>query len=68
MGYIARGGGILDRTRTGSIAPASTSADDPGPLLDEMPADVIANEIEDPSGAYDFNNEAIPPLGAPPAN
>lgn len=64
-GYVARGGGgILDRTRTGSIAPASTPADDAGPLLDEMPADVIADEIEDQSDAYDFSSVPVPP----PAN
>jgi hypothetical protein len=46
------GGGLFDWMHTGSIAAAAPSASlpAPGPLLDQRPDDVIADEIEDAAG------------------
>lgn len=64
-GLIAGGGGLLDRTITGSITPAA--ADGPisplqaGPLLNEMPDDVIATLIDESEGGGDFAAMPIAP-------
>ena len=40
----------------------------PGPLLDEMPDDTRATEMNDPFGVTDFNGGAAAAVTTPPAN